>query len=214
LMNRTFKNKKGFTLSEVMVTAVVFLLFALSLLGMLIMGMRYLNQADADIAAQQNCRDILDIMTNELRQAAPCPDPGQGGNPARGYIGINPSVGSTAVMVPNKNNTTSTNVLEFTEPNYSNFDPSVSGFDRTNPSNYQRVKYKVTGDKVLTREVTTYNTDGSVNTTDSAEVAVTQNGSISFEAVWQSNRVFDITVSTEEAGKQYSGTAKVFILVE
>lgn len=209
-----FANQKGFTLPEVMVTAVVFLLFAMSLLGMLIMGMRYLNQADADIAAQQNCRDILDIITSELRQAAPCPDPGQGSYPARGYIGINPSVGSTSVMVPNKNNTTSTDQIEFTEPNYSNFDPSVSGFDRTNPSNYQKVKYQITGNKVLIREVTTYDADGNVNTTDSAEVAVTQNGQISFDVLWQSNRVFDVTVSTEEAGKQYSGMAKVFILVE
>ncbi|MCD4782230.1 MAG: prepilin-type N-terminal cleavage/methylation domain-containing protein [Candidatus Eremiobacteraeota bacterium] len=209
-----FSNKKGFTLSEVMVTAVVFLLFAMSVLGMLIMGMRYLNKADADIAAQQNCRDILDVMTSELRQAAPCPDPGQGSNPARGYIAIDPPVGSTSVPLPNKNNTKSTDLLEFTEPNYSNFDPSDPDFDHTNPSNYQKIKYEVTGNKVLTREVTTYNTDGSVNTTDSAEVAVTQNGQIGFDVVWQSNKVFDVTVSTEESGKHYNGTAKVFVLVE
>jgi prepilin-type N-terminal cleavage/methylation domain-containing protein len=211
ILNRS-NPQKGFTLPEVVITTGVFLLFVLSLLGLMIIGMRYFKMADADVAAQQNCREILDVIGNELRQAAPCPDPGQGSQPARGYLGITPAVGSTAVLYPNKNTTTAT-YLEFTEPNYTTFDPTATGFDRTNPSNYQKIKYYISG-KTLKREVITYTTSGTVSNTKTDDVAVSRNGSIALNVAWASNRVFNITVTTAEGQKKYTGSIKVFVLVE
>ncbi|MCE1245786.1 MAG: hypothetical protein LWY06_03985 [Firmicutes bacterium] len=212
MIKRRSEIQKGFTLPEVIITAGVFLLFVLSLLGLLIIGLRYFRMADADVAAQQNCREILDVIGNELRQSAPCPDPGQGTNAARGYLGITPTVGSTSVLYPNKNNTTS-NYIEFTEPNYANFDPTATDFDRTNPANYQKVKYYVSG-KILKRELTTYTTAGAVSATRTDDVAVSRDGSITLSFTWSSNKVFNVTVTTVEGKKQYTGSMKVFVLVE
>ena len=76
---KRLKNKSGFTLPEVIITVGVFSLFTLSLLGTLVMGLRYLNMADEEIVAQQNCRNITDVVITELRQAVPNPAPGSTG---------------------------------------------------------------------------------------------------------------------------------------
>ena len=209
-------NRKGFTLPEIMVTTVVFILFSMSLLGILIMGMRYFNQAEADILAQQNCREVLEIITQELRQGNPCADPGQGANPSRGYLGVTPPLESTAVLYPNKNpDNNPGNYIEFTVPNYQTYDPADSSFDRFNPYYYKRVKYFTTQDgKTVRREVTTYTKGGDVDNNKTDDVAITETGQITLDFNMVSETTYKVSVTAVEGKSTYTGASTVYILVE
>lgn len=210
------KNQKGFTLPEVLVTASVFLLFSLALLGILTTSMGYFSRAEADILAQQNCRDVLEIIANELRQGNPCPDPGQGSNPARGYLGVTPPLDSTAVLFPNKNTGSSQgDYIEFTVPNYQTYDPANSSFNRFNPYYYKRVKYSaVDNGRRVIREVTTYQTNGNVNETKTADVAVTETGQIVLLFDYISDTTYKVSVTATEGLSKYSGASNVYLLVK
>ena len=210
------KNQRGFTLPEVLVTASVFLLFSLALLGILTMGMRYFNRAEADILAQQNCRDVLEIMSNELRQGNPCPDTGQGSYPPRGYLGVTPALDSTAVLFPNKNSgNTQGDYMEFTVPNYQTYDPADTSFDRFNPYYYKKVKYSaVDNGKRVVREVTTYQTNGNIAETKTGDVAVTETGQIILLFDYISETTFKVSVTATEGMSKYSGESTVYMLVK
>lgn len=210
------KNQRGFTLPEVLVTASVFLLFSLALLGILTMGMRYFNRAEADILAQQNCRDVLEMIGNELRQGNPCPDTGQGSNPPRGYLGVTPAIDSTAVLFPNKNSGNAQgDYIEFTVPNYLTYDPANSAFDRFNPYYYKKVKYSVVDSgKRVVREVTTYQTNGNIAETKSSDVAVTETGQIILLFDYLSETTYKVSVTTVEGLSKYSAESTVYMLVK
>jgi len=203
--------RNGFTLSEVMITVVIFLLFMMSLLGMLIMGLRYLNKANSEIIAQQNCRNILETITTELRQAMPNPAPG-----ITGYLSISPPVEPTAVLYPN-NNVKTANYIKFTEPNFSYYDPSSLTFNAADPQNYQQVKYYI-NNNVLYREVKTIDSAGTLSEPTSFALAETPGGSLSMTAKYLTSNKFEISVTvTENKGHDteatYTGTEKVFIAV-
>ncbi len=203
------KVTKGFTLPEVLVSLAIFLLFILTMLGMLIMGMRYLNKADAQIVAQRTCRNILDTIVSELRQGVPNPDPG-----GTGYLSV--TTNPTAVLYPNES-TPTTNYILFTEPNYARFNPSDASFNRQNPDIYQRVKYYVQNN-ILYREEQTI-TGGNLDTPVVTPLAEAPNGEIQLSVTRVNDKTFDITVTvTVDKGQAseatYSDTAKVFIAVE
>ncbi len=208
--------QRGFTLPEVLVTASVFLLFSLALLGILTMGMRYFNRAEADILAQQNCSDVLEVISNELRQGNPCPDKGVGSYPPRGYMGVTPAIDSTAVLFPNKNSgSTQGDHIEFTVPNYQTYDPANTSFDRFNPYYYKKVKYSVVDNgKRVVREVTTYQANGNIADTKTGDVAVTETGQIILLFDYISETTFKVSVTATEDLSKYSAESTVYMLVK
>lgn len=210
------RHQRGFTLPEVLVTASVFLLFSLALLGILTMGMRYFNRAEADILAQQNCRDVLEMVSNELRQGNPCPDTGQGINPPRGYLGVTPTIDSTSVLFPNKNaGNVQGDYIEFTVPNYQTYNPADTSFDRFNPYYYKRVKYSVVDSgKRVVREVTTYLTNGNIADTKTSDVAITETGQIILLFDYLSETTFKVSVTATEDLSKYSAESTVYMLVK
>lgn len=214
-MSRT-REQSGFTLAEVLITAVVFLLFSTVLFGLLINGLNYFKAADADFSAQTTCRNIMEIIVSELRQAVPNPDPGLANSPT-GYLSIAPNAAPTAILYPNYLNKTG-NYLIFTEPNHSNFDPSESSFSDMDPSNYQRIRYYVQNGNTLMREITKYDSNGSVASTESDQVAEVPNGEIVMEIEFVSTKKVELTVTVTEAKGQshertYTGNNRVFIAV-
>lgn len=205
------KSTSGFTLPEIMVASFVFLIFAITLLGTMMMGMRYSRKTSAQIAAQQTCSNIIEAITSELRQAAPNIAPG-----TTGYLGISPQVGPTAVLYPNAN-TTSANYIIFSGINYNNWDPSVPSFNKANADNYRQVRYYVSGSTLFREERLI--SGGSLQTGTPQPLAEARNGSITLRITYQTARQFDVSVTVVEDQGQitessYTATSRVLIPIE
>lgn len=196
------KSQKGITLSEILVSIVIFFIFISALTAVMIMGLNYLKQSDININGQQNCRIITECVTFEMGQAIPDPDPG-----GTGYLGISPLVPATGILFPNANVSTG-NYVEFTEPNPSNYDISVAGFDSNNPANYQRIKYYI-NNNILYRDIKTYNQFGAVASSSTDEITDGANQALNLYAIYIDKNVIDITVASTYKDKTFSLTSRV-----
>ncbi len=214
-MNKKICKKRrisGFTLPEVLVASFVFLILALTLLGTMMMGMRYSRKTSAQIAAQQTCRNAIEAISSELRQAAPNISLG-----STGYLGITPSVGPTAVLYPNANVTEPVDYILFTSINFDNWDPTDATFSRYDADNYRQIKYYIDG-KTLFREERLIS-GGNLQNGDEQPLAEARNGSIELSARYLTSRQFEISVTVVEDEGQltesaYNATTVVFVAVE
>lgn len=203
------KSSRGFTLPEVLVTFTTFMVFSSALFGTLILGLKYMEKAEAELSAQSTCRNIISTISGELRQGTVNSDSGESG-----YQAVTPSIEASAVLYPNKNSVTTDYVL-FTEPNFANFDPSESTFDRTNPDNYQQVRY-FTENKTLYREIKTIQS-GKLQDAQKDPIAEVLNGEIELQVKYLTTNKFELTVHvTEDKGMRsessYTGSVIVYIM--
>jgi len=63
------KNTKGFTLLEIMITVFLFSIISAAILSVLATGRNSLSAGESQVGVQQACRNGLDSMIKELRQA-------------------------------------------------------------------------------------------------------------------------------------------------
>jgi len=202
-MKMEIKPQKGITLSEILVSIAILLILTSALTAVLIMGLNYLKQADININGQQNCRIMTECITFEMGQAMPDPDPG-----GTGYLSISPLVAATGILFPNANVTTG-NYVEFTEPNPSNYDISVAGFDSNNPANYQRIKYYI-NNNILYRDIKTYNQFGAVASSSTDEIIDGGNQTLNLLTSYIDKNIIDITVASTYKDKTFSLTSRVY----
>jgi len=211
--HRALKSSSGMVLSELMVALVIFLLFSGSLLAIVTLGMRYWGKANANVLAQQNARLAAEAIVSEMKQAIPNPDPGGVGRTPTGYLAITPALEPTGVLYPNYNQP-SLDYVEFTEPNPVNYDRASSGFVPEDPSNYQRIRYYVSGKK-LYRDITRYDSNGiSLGTSTSPLAAASGEGTLSMEVDCLAARLFRITIRATEKGKSFQYSSQIFIASE
>jgi prepilin-type N-terminal cleavage/methylation domain-containing protein len=182
--------RSGMTLPEVMVAAVIFLLFSTSLISVLSLGMDYLQIGQQKILAQGNARMVADCIISELKQAIPNP------NATTGYPGITPAIVPSAVLYPNSNNRSADYII-FTEPNPLNYAPYTSGWSYENASNYQTVRYYVSSGTVY-REMKRFDSAGNQVSVASDPVARTSEGTISLSFSYLSGRLFSVSVTSSE----------------
>lgn len=209
-----FRNNKGFTLSEVMVTVATFLLLSLTILGILVTGLKYMARLETDIAAQNKVTDAIAIITDELRQGIP------NSHSTTGYPSISPAVSSTAILMPNSNQKTADRLI-FNVPNYdgagsgSQWNPSLGITILSNPAYFKRVRYYVENNRILYREVTTYNSSGNPDTPSREEVANVSDpeGFIRLNITWLKSDLVEIKVTCNEGYRDYVGTEKAYLIV-
>jgi|GEM_PF-1706027 len=199
----------GFTLAELMVVSVLFLLVSSSIMGVLILALSCWEKADASVAAQQNARLAASIIIADLKQAVINQDPGHGTNPATGYRSISPAVPPTGVLFPNLNQL-SRAYLIFNEPNFSAYDPSGATWDPQDPSNYQKVKYYVSSGTLL-RQVTKYDSSSQVTSTREDPIAAVNDGSITLTVNYLGTNLFYVEVRAVEKSTSSSSSSKVYI---
>lgn len=199
----------GFTLAELMVVCVLFLLFSSSIMGILILALSSWEKADASVAAQQNARLAASIVMADLKQAVINQDPGHGTNPPTGYRAISPAIPPTGVLYPNLN-LPSTTYLIFNEPNFSTYDPSGTSWDPQNPSNYQKVKYYVSSGTLL-RQVTKYDSSSRSTSTREDPIAAVSDGSLNLTINYLAANLFYVEVRAVEKSNSSSSSSNVYI---
>lgn len=210
----TYKGRRGFTLSEVLVTVATFLLLSLTILGILITGLRYMTRLETDIEAQNKVMDSIERITDELRQGIPNSDG------TTGYASITPVVSSTAILKPNNNQKTS-NELIFNVPNYdgagsgSQWNPGLGISILSNPAYFKKIRYYVENNKILYREVTTYNASSAADTPIKQEVASVSNpdGYLKLDLTWLKSDLVEVKVTCNEGYHDFVGTEKAYLLV-
>ncbi|MFH0803457.1 MAG: hypothetical protein V2A78_13875 [bacterium] len=188
------KTRTGFTISEVMVAAVVFLLFSTSVISVLTLGMNYLQVGQVKILAQGNARAAADCITSELKQAILNP------NSVTGYPGISPAILPSAVLCPNSNTRTAGSIT-FTEPNPANYTPYTTGWNYENAANYQTVRYYVSN-RTVYREMKRFDADGNQISITNDPIAQTPGGTITLSFTYVSSQLFTVTVTSSEVDSQ------------
>lgn len=208
-----FRRSKGFTLSEVLVTVSTFLLLSLTILGILITGLRYMSRLETDIDAQNKVMDSIEVITDELRQGIP-------NSSSAGYTSITPVVSSTAILMPNNNQKTS-NELIFNVPNYdgagsgSQWNPALGITILSNPAYFKKIRYYVENSRTLCREVTTYSSSGAADASSKQELAQISNpdGYIKLDLTWLKSDLVEVKVTCNEGYRDFVGTEKAYLLV-
>ncbi len=212
--NKMLRKNKGFTLSETLVTVATFLLLSLTILGILITGLRYMSRLETDIDAQNKVMDSIEVITDELRQGIPNSDS------TTGYGSITPVVSSTAILMPNTNQKTS-NELIFNVPNFdgagsgSQWNPGLGITILSNPAYFKKVRYYVENNRTLYREVTTYNSTGSADTPSKQELTSisSPDGYLRLDLTWLKSDLVEVKVTCNEGYIDYVGTEKAYLLV-
>ena len=210
----TFRRRKGFTLSEVLVTVATFLLLSLTILGILITGLRYMSRMETDIDAQNKVMDSIEVITDELRQGIPNSDG------TTGYASITPVVSSTAILMPNSNQKTS-NELVFNVPNYdgsgsgSQWNPGLGITILSNPAYFKKVRFFVENNRTLYREVTTYSSNGDADTPVKQELGKVSSpdGYLKLDLTWLKSDLLEVKVTCNEGYRDFVGTEKAYLLV-
>lgn len=195
--------KKGFTLSELMVTIVLFGIFSTTLLTMLTLSLRYMTKANTSINSQKTVATISDCMTNEIKTALI-----NGTSNGYKYVTPTPPPAPTAFLDPPTNITTDnrnkSNQVKFSAINAKNFDittydpssTSATMLDTTNSNNFQTVRYYVSGDqKSIHREVTRYDpTLGNTVTVDTT-IGESEIGTFTLSSELISSDLIKITIT-------------------
>ncbi|MCD4784399.1 MAG: hypothetical protein K8T10_11315 [Candidatus Eremiobacteraeota bacterium] len=200
----------GFSLAEFIVSLGLFLILTSSLAGTLMIGMRCYQASDVDVDFQKSVRDTIEAISNDVRQAVPDDAPGLFGNPATGYKSITPSISPTGVLYPNVNEA-STNYIIFNKPDYSYYNPTLASWVPLDPRNFRKIRYFVQNDNEIIREVTLFNSDGSVASTHQDSQAIVEEGSIQLICSMQysddMNPFYRVRVIVSEEEKTFSLSA-------
>lgn len=207
---REHRLNNGFSLSEFMVSLGLFLILTSSLAGTLIIGMRYYKASDVSVDVQKSVRDTIEAISNDVRQAVPNDDPGLFGNPPTGYKSITPSISPTGVLYPNVN-LTSTNYIIFNKPDYSYYNPTSTSWVPLDPRNFRKIRYFIQNGNEVMREVTLFNSDGTVLSTHQDSQAIVKDGSIqlicSMQYSYDKNPFYHARVIASEGKKTSSLSA-------
>lgn len=193
--------RRGFTLAEVIVMSLIFSIFSMTAVAGLTLALRYWNQANQRMLAEQNVRVAMQTMTAELRQAIVDPDPGAS-HAATGYLSITPTVPATGIMTPNTNARSATSLV-FTEPSAS-YDVNSSTFSDTNPQYYQKVSYFIQNNS-LKRQIFTFDSTGTVTTgTPATIVSASSSGTLLLTVTWLSATTVHLQVVAQESVYSFS----------
>jgi type II secretory pathway pseudopilin PulG len=226
------QNNTGHTLAEVLVSLACFMILSAIVAGALLIGTKYFKIVDESIQAKRLVRDCMDIMTTDMNEAIPNPDPGSK-NPPTGYLGVKPPPPKkgtvewkvltdlkkpklqppTAFLMPNINKKTSDHVI-FNKPDFENFNPTRPGFYLDGAENYKVIKYYVQ-DNTLFREEKTINPDSSYNSPVVMPIAGVTSGTMSISARHINLRTIDLTITITSGGatgKKYTDTATVTVM--
>lgn len=201
-MNRA-RRPPGLTLAELTVVVALFGLFATTALAALNLALAQWKAVGQRVDSASSCRFLVTTLCTELRQGIPNPAPG-----TSGYQALSPAVAPTAILLPNANQRTSTEI-RFTEPNPAVYNPLASGFDPSNPSLYRRIRYSVARG-VVTRQVETFNSFGSVASTSTATV-ISQD-QVTLQATWLSSDLISLQVSCTRGNDTTTLTTRVFVI--
>ncbi|MHC9544000.1 MAG: type II secretion system protein [Vulcanimicrobiota bacterium] len=199
------KNAKhsGYTLPEILVSIVVFMLLTTSLVSTVTLGLRFWLGTVARNNVRQNTITACSVIGSELRQAIINSDS------TTGYSSITPAIKPSGVLYPNQNNTT-LSYIYFTEPNYANFDPSDSIWDQLDAKNYSLIKFYVENN-TLYREQITYNTGGSISSTAKNPVVQSTEGTLTLTATYSSPISFRISVYSKEGDKAGTVATQLYL---
>lgn len=197
--------RRGITLAELTVVLALFGLFSTTALAALNLAMGHWRNVAQEVDAASSCRFVASTLSNELRQGIPNPAPAATGT---GYRSLSPAVSPTAVLTPNQNARTATEVV-FTEPNPASYDPLAAGFNPQDPANYRRVRYYVSGAAVR-REVRTYTSSGGVASTQDALLASAD--TLALSATWVAPDLFDLDVTCTRGRDSAHLRTRVFVV--
>lgn len=197
--------RRGLTLAEVTVVLALFGLFSTTALASLNLAMSHWRKVAQEVDAASNCRFVTSTLTNELRQGIPNPAAASTGT---GYLSLSPAVAPTAVLTPNQNVRTATELV-FTEPHPTSYDPLASGFDPQSPASYRRVRYYLSG-ATMRREVRTYTSTGTVATTQDALLA--SGDSMALGVTWVAPDLFDVDVTCTRGRDSATLRTRVFVV--
>ncbi|MCE1245188.1 MAG: hypothetical protein LWY06_00945 [Firmicutes bacterium] len=197
-----YKKTKGLSLVELIIMLAMLLVFIGTLFSAMIAGLRYWSDGRLRLRAQESLRECLDTMTTEMRQALPNPDPGVGTNTPTGYLSLSPAVDPTGVLFPNEN-TVSGDYVEFNEPLEAAYIPSNTGWTPELPTNYQKVRYFVSGG-VLKRRVTKFNSSGAQSSQTEDNVVTLQDGSLSLKTTCLSPTYYEIEMTAKLSKFSYT----------
>jgi type II secretory pathway pseudopilin PulG len=179
------KNNKGFTMAEVLMSLISFLLL-MGMIGAAVkLGIDSFRRTENEILAQETYQRAVESIMTDFKQAIINPAP-------TGYQTISPSVQPTAILLPNFNKQKS-NVIQINIPNPDNYNPLESVFDQYDPAMYKLIEYYIQ-DKKLYRRVTTYTKDGKSAKSSPQLIAETEKGSISMTADYISDKTSRITI--------------------
>lgn len=203
-----FRRVKAFTLVELMVSLVVFMILTTSLVCSVAIGLRHwLNIIDR-VNVGQNIATAINAISCEMKQSIINPDPGGTGRSATGYVSVSPAILPSGVIYPNSNQTTQSYV-DFSEPS-ATYDPTASGFADTNPANYRRVKFYV-DNNILYREQKTYTSAGVVESTVTTPVVKSVGGVMTLSVVYSSTTTYNLSIYNKEGNYSNTMTMKVYI---
>ncbi len=152
--------KRGFSLAEFLMALLLFSILSTSLMGTLVIGLRYYRRSSEGVEAQKKVKNTIEFIEGELRQAVIDPVPGVNGNPPTGYLGVDPPIGPTGILKPNIHQKES-NELVFNEPDYDYYDPANPSWFPLDPRNYKKVRYYVKDKNTIMREEIKYSQEGA-----------------------------------------------------
>lgn len=180
------RTRRGLTLAETLVALSLLAVLATSTLAALNLCLRHWSRVGCRIDAASGTRLAMAALTSELRGGLPNPTPG-------GYPSLSPPVAPTAVLLPNANQPTSSELV-FTEADPVAWNPLALGFDPDDASLYRRVRYRTSAGRIL-REVTTFSSLGSVSQVREDFLAGGDRATLAF--AWRAADLFDVQVALE-----------------
>lgn len=170
------------------------------------LGTRTFTRNTAYVNLKESAQVLANAITNEAKQAVTNSSLG-----SSGYLGVSPSIGPGGVLYPNENSTgLTTNYIQFNEINGTNFDPTVSGFSRTNPENYLKVRY-YTLQGVVYREQITYDSTGTVLQTTNDAFAQLDNGIIDISVSYVSKKEYELVITVTKDGNSFTTRRTIYI---
>ena len=186
-MIRAKRAVRGFTLTELAVTMVIFSLFSTSLVATLTLSMSYYRQTKEFVLAEQNARIGMAAIVTEFRQS------------------LCPNTSTSAIITPAAINATA-NQFVFTEANTVNFNPLASDFNFNSPANFLEVNYFVqnnSGVTALEREVQSFNANGTIASDVTQVVAQSNTGSIALSVTELNANSVSVQIISSEGPTRY-----------
>jgi len=159
------KKRGAYTLIELMVSMMIFLIFVSAMVCITQLSLAYWTHSKDRIVASQNALLMLEFIATEAKEAV-----------------LKPS-NSSPVLLPTPSPSPTTSEFKFTEPNFTNYNPADPNWDVTNPNNYQQVRFYIQNNNTFCREVTTYDSSGQAQTPTTQQLVVTDNGQLKLTAV-------------------------------
>jgi len=205
---RSGTGRRGFTLAELCVVAMLLGIFSTAALASLSISLRQWRTLSAQMEASSSCRIAMNLVTNELRQAASC----RATNVVRYYHEGEDAATtvSTAVLEPYIKNATAERLV-FTEPNPDNFDPLDASFTPSDGTYYRKVTYYVKNDTELHRKVESLSTNGTASQKSDDLICVCKN--ISLKVTCLSAKRYQVTVECSQTANGITSSANLSTVV-